>query len=467
MSSSAEGARSRTVALLRPRTTGSGGGLRGHASANDDKAPPRGLLETAGAVRGCDKLARAGRLRLALLDGEVDPAGTRGAVSRALDLRPDAVVLEADRNTDPKALLEAGRQLGERKGVQPLRVALVDDNPETAALLLREGAADVVLRGDAEEPLPDVLGRAFDRDAAPDAPWKGVRGASWKVEDRIEHEPSAHRAPEPPTPAWDLVDLGRYSTPGRLGAVRRLLGRRAGTHTATLRTMRTCGPDCPTCHGSFGHATIDRTVQEVLREVRDLVTRRQVRHLRIEDEAFDSHPERAEEIARGIARIAAAPAVGAFRLEFPNGLRGDGLTPSLVDALKAAGLRRFVLRIGSGAPRLQRLLKRNIDLDRAAEALAHIDASGGIGHLRLMLGLPTETAGESARTIQWAASTDAHTATFRRGADHDLGVLWRRVKGDVFDDFTALRRRALREFYGSPRRAGRILRGAPRWLMPR
>ena len=107
-----------------------------------------------------------------------------------------------------------------------------------------------------------------------------------------------------------------------------------------------------------------------------------------------------------------------------------------------AGLRRFVLDVGTASPRLQRLLKRNIDLDRAAAALEVIDRAGAHGHLELLLGLPTETAGEAARTIRWAAGSAAHTASFVPGADHDFGSLWRRGDEQEFDDFPALRRRA-------------------------
>lgn len=461
----------RTIALLRPHGA-AGAAPETSIDSKNPTTPPVDLLETAAAVRGSDRLTAAASLRLALVDGAVDPDGTRGAVSRILELGPDAVVLGAEGADAPRALREAGRQLAERRrrpADGPLRVALLEDDRETAEELLREDGADVVLRGEVEEPIADVLGRAFEGERG----WEGVPGVSWRTEDgEVRHEASAGRPAQLPLPAWDLVDLEDYRAAPEGGRLRAFLSARGlaprpSKGVVTLRTTRSCGPDCPTCRGSFGHAAVERPVDDVLREVRELVARRHVRVLRLDDEAFDGKPRRAEEIARGIARIAAAPHVRGFRLELPRGLRGDGLSPSLVDALMEAGLRRFVLDVGTASPRLQRLLKRNIDPDRAAAALEVIDRAGAHGHLELLLGLPTETTGEAARTIQWAAGSAAHTASFAPGADHDLGSLWRRGDEHEFDDFPALRRRALRAFYGSTRRARRLLRVAPRIVFTR
>ncbi|MEC8513254.1 MAG: radical SAM protein [Planctomycetota bacterium] len=471
MPGSGERTPQRTIALLRPHDA-AGAAPTSQGDGANAATPPVGLLETAAAVRSSDRLTAAASLRLALIDGVVDPDGTQGAVSRTLELGPDAVVLGADGADAPGALREAGQQLAARRRSPtdgPLRVALLEDDPETAEQLLRDDSVDVVLRGEAEEPIANLLGRAFEGERG----WEGVRGVSWRTEGGdVRHELSASRPAQLPLPAWDLVDLEDYRPAPEGGRLRALLAARglaprSSEGIVTLRTTRSCGPNCPTCRGSFGHTAVKRPVDDVLREVRELVARRHVRVLRLGDDAFDGDPGRAEAIARGIARIAAAPHLRGFRLELPRGLRGDGLSPSLVDALTEAGLRRFVLDIGTASPRLQRLLKRNIDLDRAAAALEMIDRAGARGHLRLFLGLPTETTGEAAHTIRWSARSAAHTASFVSGADHDLGSLWQRRDEHDFDDFPALRRRALFAFYVSARRARRLLRAAPRILLTR
>ena len=130
----------RTIALLRPHAAA--GAVPATSSDRENPTtPPVDLLETAAAVRGSDRLTAAASLRLALVDGAVDPAGTRGAVSRILELQPDAVVLGAEGADAPRALREAGQQLAaRRRGPEdgPLRVALLEDDCETAEQLLRE-----------------------------------------------------------------------------------------------------------------------------------------------------------------------------------------------------------------------------------------------------------------------------------------------------------------------------------------
>ena len=66
-------------------------------------------------------------------------------------------------------------------------------------------------------------------------------------------------------------------------------------------------------------------------------------------------------------------------------------------------LERFDVRVLTASDRIQRLLKRNVRLERAREGLARVERAGAVPRLFLQLGLPTETTGEAAHTIRWAA----------------------------------------------------------------
>lgn len=477
----------RTVALLRADEPDGQGDL-GRGGSRRNPTPPLGLMGAASAVRHGTKLAEGADLRLRLLDAAAEQGGNPRAVSRALEMRPDAIVLgleERTRDDRLGPLLDAGTRIQSAGPSGALRVALVDENHRAAEVLLREGAADLVVRGDADSALPGVLANAFEGRSD----WSGVRGVSWLTAGGVStHERPAQSAVHLPSPAWDLVELEHYRGPEssflrrfRLpefglhglrskgsrgqGSSSPVIGsKRSGGERATILTTRACAPDCPTCHGSFGTAGRDRSVRDVISEIRNLVTRRGVRTLEIADHAFDGQPARALEIANAIALLASAPNMKGLRVRFSNGFRGDGLTDELIDALFRIGIRRFPLAVGTGSPRLQRLLKRNIRLDAAERALARIEDRGGMGHLRLFLGLPTETTGEVALTLRWAARTRAHTADFLRGSEVDLGPLWRRPENAEVDDFPSLRLRALRTFYGSTSRAGRILMASPQAL---
>ena len=432
-------------------------------------APPLPLLAAASAARRAG-IRRGGvhhKVRAKLFDAAIEDGGNARAVRLAMQCAPHAVILGLDENRPPRvsalgrpradhrerfeSLADAGRKVRDLQGSKPLRVALAPEDTALAAWLLGEDAADVVVRGEPDDSLPRALETAR-------GPWKDIRGVSWRDADgTVHHEAQARTPRSVAAPAWDLVDLARYHPSPRRPALAKLRGR--GRRAASLLTTRACAPDCPTCHGSFGISSRrDGSVREVVAEIRELVTQRGVRELKIVDHAFDGRPERALEITRAVQVIRSAPNMRDLRVTFPNGFRGDGLVPELVDALMEIGVRRFPLAIGTASPRLQRILKRNVDLDRVRASLATIDRRGGIGHLELYLGLPTETTGEAAHTIRWASRSDAHTATFARGTEVDFGPHWQRAASGELDDFVNLKRRALATFYGSPGRAGRLLR---------
>jgi len=440
--------------------------------------PPVGLLAAAGAVRDRDTLWKREAPRVSLLDRGLERWDEEQTAHHALTAGASAVVMGVGSRglqgarTSPGAiesLVAIGRRLqassdGVSGGPVPVRIALVGDRTEDAETVLAEDAADIALRGEVDETLPQLLEAVIGGRTG----WIGFRGLSWRdSERRIRHErdaiaPRAHAAP-----AWDLIDLARYSgETGRQGpAVLRWL-RIPAARTATIVTSRACAPGCPTCHQSFGTSTRDRSVREVVAEIRDLVQRRGVQTLLIADHSFDGRTGRAIEIARAIAQFRSAPGRRGLTVTFPSGLRGDGLTDELIEALIAAGVRRFPLRVTTAAPRLQRLLKENVDLAKAARALERIAARGAIGHLRMRLGVPTETTGEAALTMRWARQSAAHTASFRPGRDLDLGPAWSDDQAGELDDFKNLRRRALQSFYSCPRRAARLSTGLPR-LLPR
>jgi radical SAM superfamily enzyme YgiQ (UPF0313 family) len=388
-------------------------------------------------------------------------------------------------------LSDVGKRVGDVRGGRPVRVLWIDEVSGAAASLLQDGAADVVVRGEADETLPSVMGQAM----AGRTDWRGERGVSWLDAGKVRHERESATPMRLPTPAWDLIDLESYSEPSRaswvsspwlnsrwlnspwlnspwlnspwLASIQKRLrlshrgprGQRGPE--ATIYTTRSCPTDCPTCHGSFGSHGRERPVGEIIQEIRALVQKHRVRRLHIGDAAFDGNPGRAEAIASAIAKLRSAPGFGYLSLSFPRGLRGDGLTPSLIETLIRAGATTLPLRVTTASPRLQRLLKENIDLARVDAALVDIADRGARGHLLMRLGLPTETVGEVAHTIRWARASLAATADFENGRNVDFGPAWTRDQPGDIDDFAGLRRRALTSFYSSPTRVGRLAKSLP------
>ena len=437
-----------------------------------DTLAPTGLLGAAGAVRAHHRLRALGVDRFGVLDRGLERLGEAATADRIRATGAAAVVLAGGRTGEGGLddLVGVGRRL--RSDGDPVRVALVHDRREEAEAVLLADAADVVLVGEADESLPMTLEETLRDTSRPgkggsDGAWEAIPGALWRDTEGTVRSGATQRPPRVPgAPAWDLVDLDRYAAkrtePGTLQAT---WSSRRAPRSATIQTSRACAPGCRTCHQSFGTSARDRTVRDVVAEVRDLVHRRGVRRILIADHSFDGRPDRAAKIARAVAKLRSAPGRADLTMEFPSGLRGDGLTHEVVEAFLAAGVRRFPLQVVTASRRLQRLLKSNINLNAAAAGIERVVSSGSaLTHLELRLGLPTETAGEAAATIRWAQESTAHTATFLPGKDVDLGPAWTATAEDDFDDFPALRRRALLSFYGRPRRAARLSRSLPRLI---
>ncbi len=475
-------------------------------TAQEDASPlpPLELLSAATGLREYQGLQRGAPPRLLLSDSAVDGQGLGGpdsdaegpdqATARTLAFEPDVVLLGAEatrlpgrrgRREEPwlDQLSDTGNRLAQHDAKGPVRILWIEDEKDAAAALLMNGSADLVVRGEADESMPSLVEEAISGRTD----WSGRRGVSWLKDGQVHHEKEGTTPLRLKAPAWDLIDLSRYSgkkeaswfSKTRVGSwsdralghlpqqVRGRLKSPLGSRLvrrhqkATILTTRACPPDCPTCHGSFGSHGRDRAVGEVVQEIRELVQKRRVRHIAIGDRAFDGQPARALEIIEAIAKLRSAPGCGRVRVSFPQGLRGDGLTPELIDALHRAGCTTLPLRVTTASPRLQRLLKENIQLPKVAEALRHMASRGMRGHLMLRLGLPTETVGEAAHTIQWARASQAATADFDNGRQVDLGPAWTRDHSGDIDDFPSLRRRAYTAFYSSPGRAGRLAKSLP------
>lgn len=457
---------------------------------------PLGLLSAATGMREHRGLWRNAPPRLQLADDAIAASTHRprsgDATAQTLAFEPEAVVLSPETGATPGArregrrtmehgpwldrLGDVGKRVAGASDGRPVRVLWIDEVSDAAASLLQDGAADVVVRGEADETLPSVMGQAI----AGRTDWRGERGVSWLDAGEVRHERESATPMRLPTPAWDLIDLESYGEPSRaswlsspwlsspwLATIQKGLrlshrgprGQRGPE--ATIYTTRSCPTDCPTCHGSFGSHGRERPVGEIVQEIRALVQKHRVRRLRIGDAAFDGNPGRAEAIASAIAKLRSAPGFGYLSLSFPRGLRGDGLTPSLIESLIRAGATSLPLRVTTASPRLQRLLKENIDLARVDAALVDIADRGARGHLLMRLGLPTETVGEVAHTIRWARASFAATAEFENGRNVDFGPAWTRDQPGDIDDFAGLRRRALTSFYSSPTRVGRLAKSLP------
>jgi len=264
---------------------------------------------------------------------------------------------------------------------------------------LQDPNLDLVVLNEGEITFPELL-----RALREDRPLDEVTGIVFKREGRLVQTPPREHVPELdsiPLPAWDLIDFQRYAVQISMNAYS------AAQPWAILFTSRACPYQCTYCHSIFGKKVRYRSVENVMAEIELLTRTYGVRELHIVDDIFNLDLERAKRIcdeivARGIQ----------VKLAFPNGLRGDRMDRELIRKLKQAGCYAITYAVETASPRLQKLIRKNLNLDQVRQAIAWTYEEGLIPQAFLMLGFPGETLEEMEMTVDYAVRSKLLRAIF-------------------------------------------------------
>ena len=95
-----------------------------------------------------------------------------------------------------------------------------------------------------------------------------------------------------------------------------------------------------------------------------------------------------------------------IRLLFPNGLRGDILSHDYIDLMAEAGVIQMALALETASERLQKLIHKNLDIEKLRENLLYISQKHPhiVVDLFTMVGFPTETQEEAMMTLDFIKS---------------------------------------------------------------
>jgi hypothetical protein len=195
---------------------------------------------------------------------------------------------------------------------------------------------------------------------------------------------------EIPNPDYSLIDLGRYE--GHLSYAYNY--RRQGV----LLTSRGCPFLCTYCNTFAGKRARLRSAENVVAEMEQMSRDYAIRDFYVVDDIFNMDRKRTAAIFRMIIRLGQD-----WRLYFVNGLRADIMTRELVDLMADAGTVWVTYAIESGSPRIQKLVKKNMHLDKAADIINYSQDRALVVNVNTMYGFPTETAAEAQQTLEYLA----------------------------------------------------------------
>lgn len=197
-----------------------------------------------------------------------------------------------------------------------------------------------------------------------------------------------------PFPAWDLIEFEEY--------FKHITGiPMKEKKYMQIFTSRGCPYKCIYCHNIFGKKFRTRSVENVIQEIQILINDYDIKELLIMDDIFNLNKERAEKILDAIKSLNKK-----VNISFPTGLRGDILSEGLIKKMREAGTYYVVIAIESGSQKMQKYMKKNLNLTRTQNSIANLSEKGIFVNSSLLFGLPEETLKDINETFDFVRNTD-------------------------------------------------------------
>lgn len=248
---------------------------------------------------------------------------------------------------------------------------------------LEAGASAVVL-GEGEATLLELMQRY---DGTP-GNLEGVLGVAWTSPDgsvrRTRERPLLDDLDEVPFPAWDAVDMGAYA---------KAWEDRMGFASACVITSRGCPFNCSwCCKPIFGRTFRQRSIPNVLAELRELKTRYGIEHVRFADDILPMN-------AKWLRDLCVALESESLGVRFDCLSRTDVVKDDILERMRKAGGQKVYLGVESGSQKILDLMVKGTRVDGIRSASREARRVGLIQHWFLMVGYP----GEEAEDLQMTA----------------------------------------------------------------
>jgi len=256
--------------------------------------------------------------------------------------------------------------------------------------ILSAGFIDIAVIGEGETTFVDLVGRLLKSTLIP-TDLKGtavIENGKVKIN---EPRPLIQNIDSIPFPDYDFIDLKKY-----IGIENHAL--QDASKSAFILSSRGCPYGCFYCHQLFGKKIRRRSPENVIAEMREYIEKRGIFDFVFLDDVFNVPMSDAKKLLSLITKE--LPPV---RINFPNGLRADLIDEEMLDLFERAGTVEMALAVETVVPRLQKLMGKNLNIDKAKVA---IDAASKhfITRIFFIIGFPTETYPEALETINFAAS---------------------------------------------------------------
>lgn len=189
-------------------------------------------------------------------------------------------------------------------------------------------------------------------------------------------------------PNRSLIDYGKYSSEIGISMV---------TDTIVMQATRGCPYQCAYCHKIWPKTHVKRSAKHIFDELM-IYYNMGYRRFAFIDDIFNLDKENSMNFFNMIL-------VNKIKVHifFPNGIRGDILTKEYIDLMVKAGVVEMPLALETASPRLQKLIHKNLNIERLRENVRYIAEKYPQVILELFTihGIPTETEEEALLTYSF------------------------------------------------------------------
>jgi anaerobic magnesium-protoporphyrin IX monomethyl ester cyclase len=336
--------------------------------------PPVGLMYVASSARRHNP-----DVHIEILETSLDARSDEELVAKLLDYRPDVVGIRSISlfEDELKRVAELTRSV--------LDIPIVAGGPiataRRGAVLQAIPAIDLLVVGEGELAFSRLLSGTATNGLVFRHGSKIVDLGDSDVVDNLD---------ELPFPDYGLVDLGRYQEHLSYAYNHRRQG--------VLLTSRGCPFLCTYCNTFAGKTARLRSAENVVAEMEQMSRDHAIDDFYVVDDIFNMDRKRTAAIFRKIIDLGKD-----WHLYFVNGLRADIMTRELVELMADAGTVWVTYAVESGSPRIQKLVKKDMRLAKAAEIINYSQDRGMVVNVNTMYGFPTETPADAQLTLDYLA----------------------------------------------------------------
>lgn len=330
-----------------------------------------------------------------IIDCTVD-FSDKSLIKEILKDRPDVIGLSA---TTPA--FESAKFIAQRiKQLIPSTILIIGGAHITALpyQAMESGGFDIGVIGEAEETILELL-RHIQKKGLDDLDM--IKGIIYKQDGKVSITSKREFIKELdsiPFPARHfLPPLSRYRpTPA---SYKRL-------PLATIMTSRGCPLQCVFCDRAvFGNMYRQRTADNILAEVEEVVERYGAREIRFFDDLFTLDKERTYKICAGLRKK---------MLPWTCLTTVTAVTKELLKEMKAAGCWQVLYGLESGDSRMLKLLGKGNTIEQNIQAVRWTKEAGLSVRADFIVGTPGETMETLKKTLRFAINMDLDYAHFNK-----------------------------------------------------